>query len=158
MESMSNYLRKQAWDYFHIHANQRLAVFNFYVILSSLTVTTYFASFKSDSNLQSARPALAALLCVFAFIFWKLDQRTKFLFKNAEAALKHFEATDTGDDVAKIFTREEWDTSRMGQQGWRRILFWRWHLTYSDCFNFLFLAFFLVGLVGLALALWDRLH
>lgn len=77
-KSEPSYLRKQAWDYFSVHASQRLTIFNFYIIVSSLVATSYFASFKSDSNLESARPALAALLCFIAFVFWKLDSATNF--------------------------------------------------------------------------------
>ena len=39
-EKEDSYLRKQAWDYFNVHASQRLAIFNFYVVLSSLTMTS----------------------------------------------------------------------------------------------------------------------
>ena len=51
-----DFLRKQAWDYFVLHAGQRLTVFNFYIVISSVTATAYFSSFKIDSNLQHARP------------------------------------------------------------------------------------------------------
>lgn len=125
-----------------------MTIFNFYIVLSSLTATSYFASFKSDSNLEPARPALAALLCVFAFIFWKLDQRNKFLIKNAEHALKHFESADQGDDVTKVFMHEEVETNAKQVKGWDHLLFWRTHLSYSDCFNLVFIIFFAIGLVG----------
>ncbi len=145
-----NFLRKQAWDYFQLHANQRLAVFNFYIVISSVTATAYFSSFKSDSNLQHARSVLAALLCVFAFLFWKLDQRTKTLVKNAERALKFYENREEIESVAKVFTQEELDNS-CAQHGIWRFLPWRLRLSYSDCFNFVFLIFFLLGLSGFAL-------
>ena len=149
-------LRKQAWDYFSIHASQRMAVFNFYIILSSVVATSYSAGFKGDSNLQPARPVLAGMLCLFSFIFWKLDERTKALIKNAERALKYFEQFDSGDAVAKVFTQEEIETRSKKTKGWRRTLFWRWHLSYSDCFNSVFLAFFVTGLIGLALYFWQN--
>jgi hypothetical protein len=148
MANETPFLRKQAWDYFTTHAAQRMTVFNFYIALSTLTAATYFSSFKADSNLATARPGLAFMLCIFAFVFWKLDQRNRFLIKNAERALKHFESTDQEDDAAKIFTREELETSGRKVSGWRRVLIWRLHLSYSDCFNFIFLVFFVIGLVG----------
>jgi len=142
-------LEKRAWDYFSVHASQRIATFNFYIVLSSLTATSYFASLKADSNLLSARPALAGLLCLLAIIFWKLDQRNRVLIKNAERALKFFEQLHVGDDIAKVFTQEEIETSSRKLKGWRRMLFWRAQLSYSDCFNMVFLVFFLIGLAGL---------
>jgi len=144
-----DYLRKQAWDYFHLHANQRLAVFNFYIVISSVTATSYFASFKLDSNLQNARPALSSLLCILAFLFWKLDQRTKVLVKNAERALKFFESQQNVDNVAKVFTREEMDTADSHLEGWRRICIWNWPLSFSNCFSVVFMLFFFLGLFGL---------
>ncbi len=112
-------------------------------------MTSFFASFKSDSNLQSARPVLAGLLCSFAFIFWKLDERNKFLIKNSERALRYFEKSDSSDLVAKVFTQEEIDTKTRKLSGWQVLKFWCWHLSYSKCFNLIFFLFFLVGVIGL---------
>jgi len=148
-EEEHSQLRKQAWDYFTVHASQRMTIFNFYIVLSSVVATSFFASFKSDSNLQSARPILAALLCFFAFIFWKLDQRNKVLIKNAERALKFFEQRDPVDSIAKVFTQEEIETKANAVTGWRWILCWRWNLSYSSCFNLVFVCFFLVGFIGI---------
>jgi hypothetical protein len=152
----SSFLRKQAWDYFSTHAAQRIATFNFYIILSSLVTTTYFASFKDGIDVAPVRPALGGLLCLFAFIFWKLDQRNRALIKNAERALRHFEAMEDHKPVAKVFTQEEIETQSRLLTGCRRLLFWRAHLSYSDCFNSVFAAFFLVGLLCLILSGFPR--
>ena len=154
----AHFLRKQAWDYFVTHASQRMTIFNFYIVLSSVTVTSYFASFKNDSNLESARWILALLLCLFAFIFWKLDERNKTLIKNAERALKYFEDGDSSDVVTKVFTQEEADTNqkRARAKGFGRLFFWRLHLSYSDCFNFVYAVFAIIGLGGLVQVLWTR--
>jgi len=155
-EQKDSPLRKQAWDYFAIHAAQRITTFNFYLGLSFLVATAYFASFKTDSNLQTARPVLAALLCFFSFIFWKLDQRNRFLVKHAERALKHFEGLDLVDSDAMLFTQEEIETNSSRLKGWRRTLFWKWQLSYADCFNLVFAAFFILGLLGLVDCYWQH--
>ncbi len=156
-EKEDSYLRKQAWDYFNIHSSQRMTTFNFYLIMSSVISTSYFASSKSDSNLQSARPALAFLLCVVAFVFWKLEQRNKFLVKHAERALKYFEQADPSDDIAKVLTNEERDTSSKKIKGWRKVLLWRLPLSYSDCFNLVFFLFFLIGLIGVVFGIYSSI-
>jgi hypothetical protein len=143
-----SFLRKQAWDYFTTHASQRMSIFNFYIVLSSLIFTGYFTSFKDDAHLQSLRPSLAFLLCFLSFVFWKLDQRTSFLIKNAERALKYFEASDEGAPIVKVFTQECLDTETRTMKGWRRILFWHQHFTYSWCFKFVYISFSVVGAVG----------
>jgi hypothetical protein len=155
-----SFLRKQAWDYFSTHASQRMSIFNFYIALSSLTATTYAASWKADSNLQSARWLLASLLCLFAFVFWKLDQRNRALIKNAERALKYFEKSDGGEPVAMVFCQEEAETNarRAYVTGWRWMQVWNWTLTYSHCFNFVFAVFAFIGVAGLAASVYSHLH
>jgi hypothetical protein len=152
-----SFLRKQAWDYFNTHAAQRLTIFNFYIGLSSVTATGYFASFKSESNLESVRVLLAGLLCFFAFVFWKLDQRTKALIRNAEKALEYFEELQPHHLHAKVFLHEEMKTDehRKSISGWAKALFWRWPLSYSDCFNLVYLVFFMIGLGAL---LWNHVR
>jgi hypothetical protein len=137
------YLREQAWDYFSLHASQRMSIFNFYIVLSSVIVTSYCATFKVESELTMARCALAASVCLLAFIFWKLDQRNKALIKLAERALKYFESIESSPDNAKLFTVEEAESGPLRFKGWKRLKVWRNHLTYSECFNFVFIVFFL---------------
>lgn len=154
------FLRKQAWDYFTIHSNQRMTVFNFYIVLSSLTVTSYFASFKNDSNLASAGWILALLLCFFAFIFWKLDQRNKALIKKAERALKYFERSEPSSNLVKVFLQEEKDTEAIRKLAKRsgRIFFWRWHLSFSDCFNCVYAVFASIGFGALVYEVLRHMH
>jgi len=135
------FLRKQAWDYFTTHASQRISTFNFYIVLASLVLTTYFSSFKADSNLQSAQLALAVLLVCFSFIFWKLDKRNRKLIKNAEAALIHFESNEgTADPITRIFTLEPMNLKSPVKTILKR------DLSYSDCFNLVFLGFASIGM------------
>ena len=149
-------MRKQAWDYFSMHASQRLTIFNFYIGLSSFTATGYVASFNRDSNLGSVRALLAFLLCFFAFVFWKLDQRTNVLIKNAENTLKHFEESQAHHLHAKVFLHEEIETEthRKSIKGWGKVMFWRLPLSYSQCFNTVYLTFFSIGIGALA---WNHL-
>ena len=145
-------LRKQAWDYFAIHASQRMSIFNFYIALSSVTLTIYATSWKQDSNLQPARGFLAFLLCLFAFTFWKLDQRNRGLIKNAERALMHFEALDSADQIVKVFSEENSQTARERAKfrGSHKLYVWNWVMSYSDCFNLVFGIFALIGVAGIA--------
>jgi cbb3-type cytochrome oxidase subunit 3 len=159
-KQQDSFLRKQAWDYFSTHASQRMSIFNFYIALSSVTATTYAASWKADSNLQSARWLLSFLLCLFAFVFWKLDQRNKALIKNAERALKYFESTDKEEITAKVFSQEEIETDlkRRSLVGWRRLQIWKWTLTYSHCLSFVYIVFGTVGAVGFIQAVHSHIH
>lgn len=149
-------LCQRAWDYFEMHAAQRLTTFNFYVVLSSVIATSLFTILPSS---QASRVGwlLGLLLIFFSFVFWKLDSRNKGLIKGAEAAIKYFERnSDLKDDggephVAKIFLREEFMTSKRRRK--KSIFFWRNYLSYSNCFNIIFIGFGLAGLAGVVLSL-----
>jgi hypothetical protein len=43
-------LRKQAWDYVALHAQQRLTTLNFYIVLSSALTAAIVASFRKISG------------------------------------------------------------------------------------------------------------
>jgi hypothetical protein len=148
IDGNSNPLRKQAWDYFAIHASQRMSVFNYYIVLSSLITTGYFASLRADSHIEKAGPALGLLLSLFSFIFWQLDKRTRFLIKNGEEALSRFEESDPGDLVTKVFSNEKDKTAQARARNFTTALLWKWQLSYSDCLNSVFFLFAVAGMAG----------
>jgi hypothetical protein len=138
--------RGYAWEYFKVHAQQRMSLFNFFVVFSSLATTCLVATFPEKTHTHTVGAAIGILLMVISFIFWKLDKRVRFLIKHAESALKWIESTYSLDDCAdkshvlRLFTYEEERTTGEG------------HLTYAKCFGVTFLAFGLVGLAGLVLS------
>jgi hypothetical protein len=85
-------------------------------------------------------------LCFLAFVFWKLDQRTKFLIDHAEAILREMEKGRESSE--QLFTRERtaWNNKKNAYVGWEKVCFWRLSLSYSNCFNLVYSAFFLLGL------------
>jgi hypothetical protein len=149
-------LRKQAWDYFQLHATQRLTTFNFYVGISSLLVGGLAATIKGDLEIPLLGGVVGALLIVFSLVFRKLDQRNSDLIKGAERALMYFEAKSGLPDQegkpheAKRFTREDFDTSQKKKEWTWRV--WRNHYSYSDCFSAVFLIFGGLGVIGLSYA------
>jgi hypothetical protein len=124
--SDSTDLRKQAWDYFQLHASQRLTTFNFYIVISSLLTTGLLGTFQKDYKTPFLGAGLGALLTFLSFVFWKLDERNKLLIKNAESALRHFEslvapAPGSEPHVTQLFLREEWVTDKTRcANSWRR--------------------------------------
>lgn len=149
-------LRKQAWDFFQMQAEQRLTTFNFYIAISSLLSTGLAASFKPDLCLPSLGIAFGLLLFLFSIIFWKLDHRNRDLIKGAEESLKYFESNSSLENqrgkphIAKRFTREDYDTNEKKKQ--RSWCFWRNHYSYSTCFGAVFFIFGVVGFVGLVVS------
>src|ERR1051325_4877182 len=99
--------RQQAWDYFAIHASQRLTTFNFYLVIATLLTTGILASFQKQYEIRFAGIVLGLLLLIFSFVFWKLDQRNKHLIRHAERALRAFENQFNDLEIpneARLFT------------------------------------------------------
>ncbi len=151
-DSVDEPLRKQAWDYFHMHSGQRLTTFNFYIVISSVITTGLVATFQKDYQLPRLGIALGLLLSFFSFIFWKVDSRNRQLIKGAEEALIFFEKASGFEDtngvphVAKIFLREGYGTSQ--RRAGKSTLPWKKHYSYTTSLNLVFLAFALIGLLG----------
>jgi hypothetical protein len=157
-------LRKQAWQYFHMHAAQRLTTFNYYVVMSSVITTGIFAASLKDYPIVGGTLLLGIVLILLSITFWKLDKRNRELIKNAEAALKFFESCSELEDAggephpAKLFSREERVTA--SKRANLSFFTLRRHFTYADCFRLVFLIFGLCGLAGMVfgvvrlVALW----
>jgi hypothetical protein len=148
-------LNQQAWNYYQVHAEQRLIAANFYISIASVLAGALFAVLQST---QTARVGalLGVLLIVLSYVFWKWDRRTSDLIKIAEDALKYFEAhsdlQSTGEEphVTRIFQREAYLTDRKRKK--RSIFFWRNYYTYRTCLNLIFFSFASAGAIGAVLA------
>jgi len=143
--------RKHAWDYFALHAQQRLTTFNFFLILSSLLLGGLVTTFQKEFRVPHVGVPIGLFLILLAFTFWKLDTRNKQLIKNAEDGLRSLEELwrEKGHSEPPryaVFLRDAAYVSRARSRGsWR---FWKSHLSYSDCFNLTYIAVAVSGLVG----------
>lgn len=145
-------IRQYAWDYFQLHAGQRLKTFEFYIVISTLLLSGYVISLKEDS-LIFIGIVIGFLLIVLSFVFWKLDVRNKQLIKNAEQALKTIEdevISENNEGVPhnfKLFHYDDFNVQKERQK--TRKLPWNKHFSYSNCFNIMFGVFALLGLMAI---------
>lgn len=140
--------REYAWNYFSVHANQRMGAFQFYITLS--TAILGGAVLMAGSNEDRKWSAVLFLLLPFlSFVFWKLDQRTRGLVKNAERALVHLDCIfllnrqDSDKGALALFDNDEKACAKMNS---------KWPLcgyfSYSRCFQYVFIAVALLGFAG----------
>lgn len=139
---------EHAWQYFELHSKQRLTTFNFFLFLSGAASAGVAAALQGSAHFAILGVALGLLLILASFLFWKLDQRTSFLIKHAEACITSIE-TACLPEAARVFSSEPSRllAAQVSARGWRRI----W--TYGLCFRISFLVMAAVGASGAGIAL-----
>ena len=140
--------RNHAWKYFELHANQRIALFNFFLVLSGFIATGLAAAVQAAGLLLLVGAVLGSLLSLVSFIFWKLDQRVSFLIKNSEKVLIELEGVFS-ESSTSLFSKEVALTKRAKSSG----SFWSQHWTYGRCFRTMFLIMGVLGVLGSCLSI-----
>lgn len=148
-EDLKDY-RDYAWNYFALHAGQRMAVFRFYVIFATVIIGA-FSTLVSKNGIQKEYFLLPLSLVFFSFIFWKLEKRTKMLVRNAEEALKHIDELCIKDDdlVLKLFHNDDTKTSNLHL--WP---LYGGYFSYSRVFKWVYIFLALLGMSGLVICLF----
>ena len=137
--------REYAWDYFQLHAGQRMSTFNFFIILAALLTTALASTFVKDFEWDIVGFFLGSGLIIISFAFWKLDQRVRFLIKHAENALKDLE-NNYASSKEKLFVLEESMTEQRIKN--KSLRFWEWNLSYSNSFGIVYITFATFGVLG----------
>lgn len=133
----------RASSWFQIHADQRLKVFNFYIVLLAVFVTGFMTLLKE--NLHQWEIIISVCLFVVTFAFKKLDQRTASLVKNAEAALEKIENTiASASGIEQVNLVKEANTKIRGQ------------LSYRQIFNIIFCLGYGLAVLGFLLSIYPR--
>ena len=84
-EGQSRDALEHAWNWFALHAGQRMQSFNFFLVATAFLFAAYGAVLEKHSGVAGAIGLLGAWL---AFWFNRLERRTKQLVKAGEAALE----------------------------------------------------------------------
>ena len=146
-ELSENDFVKILWDYFAIHAKQRIQMLNFYIVLETFFITGLLTLFQLDGNLTVFRLLLSASIIFFSFVFGALDKRTKEMIKFSEDALKIVEKKYTSKYSSEImiFCTEEEKTLFERRTSW----FAKKFLSYSKLFKLIYLFFSIIGVSGM---------
>jgi|SRR5918996_420099 hypothetical protein len=143
--------RTYAWGYFALHADQRMKLFNFFLILSGLILGA-FPAVRAMAAGGKAVAFLPMLLVLTAFIFWRLEERTRRLVKNGENALRFLdeqwsleELPDKTPHHLRLFARDDYLMGRIKKRWWAKRLV---PISYADSFR---IAYLMIGGVGVVL-------
>lgn len=149
--------RTYACGYFALHADQRMKLFNFFLILAGLILGA-FPAVRGMAPGAKVVALLPLLLVLTAFIFWRLEERTRRLVKNGEDALRFLDAQwqleaspDKTPHCLRLFERDDYLMEVVKERWWAKRLV---PVSYADNFR---IAYLMIGGVGLVLAVWVRL-
>jgi|ERR1051325_760331 hypothetical protein len=147
--------RGYAWGYFSLHADQRMKLFNFFLSLSGLLIAAVPAV-RSIAPGTKLVVILPLFLSFSAFVFWRLDERTRQLVKNAENAIKFLDQLwpvppVEGDGLPhclRLIERDEHITKKLKENSFGKLGL---PITYNHSFRLVFL---MTAGLGFALAAW----
>lgn len=131
----------RAMSWFQIHADQRLKLMNFFVILLAGSLALFGSAIDGDNYILEIM--VGASIMVITFVFKNLDRRTASLIKDAERALNVLDgriASDLNMNEIKLIAASEM----------KKGIF-----SYRQSFNFLFALGYGLAIFGLAHGAWQ---
>jgi hypothetical protein len=123
-----------AMKWFEVHAEQRLKLLNFFLIIVGFCIAGYFAALQAKNGFAAS--IIGLLLTCVCFCFKQLDRRTTQLLKIAEDYLReslHKLAVQIDSNTINFIERAEQKGSV---------------LSYRQVFNILFWLFGVLGVLG----------
>ena len=140
-----------AWKHFQQHAQQRIMYFNFFVVFSTILTTSLIATFQNNFKAQYLGVVFGLIQAFLAFIFWKIDERNKFLTKHSENIIKRIESNND-KNLYKIFSEEEINTQKQSEEDKTKRFFLR-QISIGQAFKIIFGLYFCIGILGTLLSL-----
>jgi hypothetical protein len=152
-KTLDETFRGYAWDYFALHADQRLKAFHFYILLST-AILGGFAVLLRNGAFQKWMAIFGIFLVFFSFVFWKLDNRTRGLIKHGEEALEFLDLQqsltpiDDAPHPLALFSREKHVSAKLPLYPLLPA-----HFTYARCFRWVFAFFSIIGVATVMVCL-----
>lgn len=135
---------EHAWNYFQLHAAQRITVFNFFVATSGLLVAALVFALRGGAETATLSMAAGVGLVALSFVFWKLDGRVSAMIKVSEAVIMKIEEKCIVEADDRVMCNEQEVANRTKFQ-----FFSSW--TYGQAFRRIFIVVGAFGVFGLGL-------
>jgi hypothetical protein len=123
-----------AMKWFEVHAEQRLKLLNFFLIIAGFCVAGYFAALQEKNGFAAS--TISLLLTCVCYCFKQLDRRTTQLLKLSEDYLK--------ESLGRLAVEIDSDTINFVERAEEKGSVW----TYRQVFNILFWLFGILGIFG----------
>jgi hypothetical protein len=102
-----------AWDWFELHAKQRMDLINYFLVATAFLAAGYAGGIQAGAPVVSA--GVSVLGVIIAICFQRIEQRTRELIRLGEAALRQIEsamASETGMSQIMFVQSADQKTSR----------------------------------------------
>jgi len=135
------------WEYFSLHASQRIQMLNFFIVLETFLLTAWLTLLQVDTGLSLPRIIIGFALILFSIVFYVLDVRTKTMIKLCEESLSHVEKSYIKYFGKKymIFSLERERTAEERKKSKLK----RWFLSYSKLLRIIYVFFAFTGLLAI---------
>ena len=145
--SIESEVRNHCWNYFALHAQQRMSAFQFFITLETALIGAGFFVLQAQSQFSNSYwpIMIGPMITVLAFVFWKIDQRTRDLIKTAEISLNEMEKFFLQNTSIIQHLPFSSDPQITGKMSTFPLLAGR--LTYTKSFGIVFVACAIFGLV-----------
>ena len=90
------------WNWFSLHSTQRMQSINFFLVATSFLVVGYVDATVGAKDIVAI--AVSSLGVILAFVFFRLDRRTRYLIQSSESRIADFQAEiepKATDDLTK---------------------------------------------------------
>lgn len=147
--SIESEIRNHAWNYFSLHAQQRMNAFQFFITLEIALFGSVLLVLQFAKSHTAWFSVFGIIITLLAFVFWKIDQRTKDLIKAAENSLIQIESYFLSNSAVVTALPFSSDPQRSGAMMTFPLLGGR--MSYSKCFG---LIFFFSAFLGIVIFGW----
>lgn len=135
------------WQYFSLHASQRIQMLNFYIVLETFLLTAWLTLLQVEAGFSFPRIIIGIALVLFSVVFYVLDVRTKSMIKLCEESLSKVEKNYIKQFGKKymIFNLERDNTADERKKSKLK----RWFLSYSKLLRIIYVFFALTGILAI---------
>jgi len=153
-----------AWKYFQQHASQRISYFNFFVLFSSFMTTGLITTFHPQFRAHAVGVAIGLMQVFLSFVFWKVDERNKFLTKIGENAIKEIEKNyelegccQHNPHPIQMFLHEVAQTENIFENQ-KNVPLLKRQISHSKSVIMIFIVYAFVGFCGACFAIYSHFY
>lgn len=142
------------WQYFSLHASQRIQMLNFYIVLETFLLTAWLTLLQVNVGFSFPRIIIGFALMLFSVVFYVLDVRTKSMIKLCEESLSKVEKNYIKQFGKKymIFSLERENTAEERKKSKLK----KWFLSYSKLLCVIYGFFALAGMLAVIMELLSK--